>query len=66
MNKFFQTALAVAAAPLLAGLASAQQMKVDQELPSFQPTAGATYEGRLNAVGSDTMINSDDPLGRSF
>jgi phosphate transport system substrate-binding protein len=66
MNKFFQTALAVAAAPLLAGLASAQQMKVDKELPSFKPTAGATYEGRLNAVGSDTMINLMTLWGEAF
>jgi phosphate transport system substrate-binding protein len=66
MNKFFQTALAVAAAPLLAGLASAQQMKVDQELPSFQPTAGVSYEGRLNAVGSDTMINLMTLWGEAF
>lgn len=66
MNKFFQAALAVAAAPLLAGLASAQQMKVDKELPSFKPTPGATYEGRLNAVGSDTMINLMTLWGEAF
>ena len=66
MNKFFHTALAVVATPLLAGLASAQQMKVDKELPSFKPTPGVQYEGRLSAVGSDTMINVMNLWGEAF
>lgn len=59
---------AVAALSLasISGVAQAQQMKVDKELPSFKPTPGVQYEGRLSAVGSDTMINLMNLWGESF
>ncbi|MCH2101459.1 MAG: phosphate ABC transporter substrate-binding protein [Planctomycetes bacterium] len=67
MNKFFHRGVAaIFSASFLMGLASAQQMKVDKELPSFKPTPNVKYEGRLSAVGSDTMINVMNLWGEAF
>lgn len=65
MKALLTSALLVAAATLSAGTASAQKSKVDPELPKFVASE-RSFEGRLNAVGSDTMINLMTLWGERF
>jgi phosphate transport system substrate-binding protein len=53
-----------AALVLTGGLASAQAVKVDASIPSYQRTSGVS--GTLNSVGSDTMNNLMTLWGEAF
>jgi len=65
MNCFSSLTKVAAAAVLFSTAATAQQNLIDPELPSFEPSS-TQFEGRLNAVGSDTMINLMTLWGERF
>jgi len=56
--------LALAAVAALAGVASAQQAKVDPAVAAYQKTSGVS--GNVNSVGSDTMNNMMALWGETF
>ena len=51
----FRSVVAVLAVALFAGIATAQDVKVDPSIPAYTKTSGVS--GNINSVGSDTMNN---------
>ena len=61
MKRFFAAAALLV---LAAGVASAQPVKLDPALPTYQKTSGVS--GNVNSVGSDTMNNLMTLWGETF
>jgi len=54
-SKLFTSSVAALVVALVAGIATAQEVKVDPGIPAYTKTSGVS--GNINSVGSDTMNN---------